>query len=159
MLRFSGTGLLGHLHIAELAAVDAAAVHAVGLNREGLPGILARTKAHAGEVVILSFAPALVFRKLRVELLGLTDRAAGIEDSSNQHLARCIPVPGRKGRQDEVSDLRLHCRWSILCSQQLHGLVVGVPRSTEPAAQLSSLACARVEPYLARFPCGIAAVR
>ena len=88
--------------------------HAVGLNREGLSGVLARAKAHAGEVFVLPSASTLVSGKLRVELLGRADGTAGIEDRANQHLARRIPVPGRQRRKDDVPDLRLYRRWSVL---------------------------------------------
>ena len=105
---------LGHLHVAQLAAVYAHVRHAVGLHREGLPRVLARAKAHVGEVFVLPTALALVSGKLGVALLRSTDRAAGIEDRANQYLTRRAPVPGRKCRQNDVSNLRLDCGWSIV---------------------------------------------
>ena len=140
--------LLGHPHIAELGAVNATVAHTVGLNREGLPWVLAGAEAHAGEVFVLPSALVLVSGKLAIAPLHGTDGPAGIEDGTHQHLTGCAPVPRRQRRKDDVPDLRLYRRWSILCSQQLHGLVIGVPGSAEPAAYLSPLACVRVEPYL-----------
>ena len=103
MFLFSGTGRFSAICMSpSLLRYMPHVRHAVGLHSERLSGVLARAKAHAGEVFVLPSAPVLVSGKLRVGLLGSTDRAAGIENSSNQHLAGCAPVPGRKCRQNDV---------------------------------------------------------
>ena len=115
MLRFLGVGRFSAIRIViQLAAVDAEVRYAVGLNREGLPGVLSRAKARMGEVFVLPPSPALVSGKLGIALLGGTDCATGIEDSPHQHLAWRAPVPRRQCWQNDVPHPSLDGRWSVL---------------------------------------------